>query len=549
MHDATSTSPNDDVGWEQIYRENEVRLRALIARRVPSDVVDDVLQDTFLRAYRSRHTLDRARPVGPWLTTIALRAASDHRRNPMRHVLPDVPAAASDAYEDFRVTARLRVIESAFRSLRPRQRRLLASVAIDGVSQVNIARGEGATSEAVRAGVLRARRRFRAEYERLVRDSGLASLSGIKPAIGRLRARLHRVGTMVPVHADACLGLATLTAVTFLTLGASNGTAVAAVPPRIVVSGLSPVASLERSGLDLGRPIKPWLTAIAVRASIDEGTHQHERISPVPQPEASPAAEDEMLARQRGAVIAAAFGALTDRHRRLLASIAFEEATPRGLAAQENVAPEALRAVLSRARQSFRLAYQRFAEQAGLATLGGSLRPAFTRARLRTLPIERIRPLEAFAVLLFATTATTSASSGTHGGGVVEAPPTVGISLASISTGASEMMSSAAVARLSERSDVSVRAPGADVVGSVDRREGTLNTFWALRLEPLGAELTLGTDGSTGRLGVEVEITQDGQSSELFAGANVEDCSAGSVTVSTACDAYERGEALGRSTE
>jgi RNA polymerase sigma factor (sigma-70 family) len=306
----------------------------------------------------------------------------------------------------------------------------------------------------------------------------------------------------------------------------------------------------SRHRLDLGRPIKPWLTAIAVRASLDACTHQHEPMSPVPQPTASPAADEEVFARQRGAVIAAAFGVISDRHRRLLASVAYEEATPRALAAQEGIAPEAMRAVLSRARQSFRLAYQRFAEQAGLATLGGSLRPAFTRARLRTLPIERIRPLEAFAVLLFATTATTSASSGTPvRGGVVEAPPTVGISLASISTGASEMMSSAAVARLSERSDVSVRAPGAHVVGSVDRREGTLNTFWALRLEPLGAELTLGTDGSTGRLGVEVEITQDGQSSELFAGANVEDCSAGSVTVSTACDAYERGEALGRSTE
>jgi RNA polymerase sigma factor (sigma-70 family) len=250
VHDATSTSSSGDVSWEQIYRENEVRLRALIARRVPSDVVDDVLQDTFLRAYRSRDTLDRDRPVGPWLTTIALRAASDHRRDRMRHVLPDVPASASDAYEELRITARLRVIESAFRSLRPRQRRLLASVAIDDVSQVNIAREEGATSEAVRAAVLRARRRFRAEYERLARDSGLASLSGIKPAIGRLRARLHRVGTMVPIHADACLGLATLTAVTFLTLGASNGTAVAAVTPRIVVSGLSPVASLEQSGLE-----------------------------------------------------------------------------------------------------------------------------------------------------------------------------------------------------------------------------------------------------------------------------------------------------------
>lgn len=98
MQDAAAPSSDDDVDWQQVYTLHAGRLRRVVAKRVAPDAIDDVLQETFLRAYRSRHRLDTSRPLEPWLTTIAIRVAADRRRTSMvephderepRHV-PDV---------------------------------------------------------------------------------------------------------------------------------------------------------------------------------------------------------------------------------------------------------------------------------------------------------------------------------------------------------------------------------------------------------------------------------------------------------------------------
>ncbi|HEX2039242.1 MAG TPA: sigma-70 family RNA polymerase sigma factor [Acidimicrobiales bacterium] len=211
MQDGTPTSPSDDADWQQIYRRHAGRLRRIIARRVPSAAVEDVLQETFLRAYRSRHTLDGSRPAGPWLTTIAVRTASDLRPKRVDATFSEEAApAAPDAHEELRRSTRLRAVESAFASLRPRQRRLLAAVAIEGTSQAELARREGIAPEAVRAAVFRARQRFEACLERLSRESGLAGVPWLRPTVARLRARFDRFEVHVPVGADALLGLAAL---------------------------------------------------------------------------------------------------------------------------------------------------------------------------------------------------------------------------------------------------------------------------------------------------------------------------------------------------
>ncbi|HEX2039241.1 MAG TPA: sigma-70 family RNA polymerase sigma factor [Acidimicrobiales bacterium] len=224
--------------WDRVYREHAPRLRRIIARRVPSAAVDDVLQETFLRAYRSRHTLDGSRPAGPWLTTIAVRTASDLRPKRVEATFSEEAApAAPDAHEELRRSTRLRAVESAFASLRPRQRRLLAAVAIEGTSQAELARREGIAPEAVRAAVSRARHRFQACLERLSRESGLAGVTSIRPTVARLRSRFEQLEPLLPANGQAWLGLAALAV--FAAAGpASTGTREqATAAPAAVVSG------------------------------------------------------------------------------------------------------------------------------------------------------------------------------------------------------------------------------------------------------------------------------------------------------------------------
>lgn len=230
------------VDWDEVYRAQAPRLRGVIARRVEASAVEDVLQETFLRAYRSSDRFDASRPIEPWLTTIAVHAAADSRRRtasePLLQRLADARAGhAPDVAEEYVANERGRLVRRAFESLTGRHRGLLLSVALDDASQASVARDHGLTPEAVRATVMRARRRFRAVYDRLVQEQGLAGLGGtLRPVVTRMRARLLPVERSGTRPAEALTALFAVVAVAGLAgLGA----------PR-ALSGEAPEAEVHR---------------------------------------------------------------------------------------------------------------------------------------------------------------------------------------------------------------------------------------------------------------------------------------------------------------
>jgi RNA polymerase sigma-70 factor (ECF subfamily) len=64
-----------------IWEEHKARLRGYVAKRVrDNDVVDDILQDVFLKAHNNLHTLKSHGSVASWLFRIASNAIADHYR-------------------------------------------------------------------------------------------------------------------------------------------------------------------------------------------------------------------------------------------------------------------------------------------------------------------------------------------------------------------------------------------------------------------------------------------------------------------------------------
>jgi RNA polymerase sigma-70 factor, ECF subfamily len=81
----------DEAAYRQFLAKAAERLRADLHRMVAGEeVLEKIVRDCLLAVHRRRHTLDPGRPVGPWLTAIALYRLAQYRR---RH--PD-PAVASD---------------------------------------------------------------------------------------------------------------------------------------------------------------------------------------------------------------------------------------------------------------------------------------------------------------------------------------------------------------------------------------------------------------------------------------------------------------------
>lgn len=72
----------DRSAFEQLYHKYHSQIYSTLAQRVSDrDTVDDLMQNTFYRAYRSLHTFKGRAAFSTWLTQIALNSYRSHLRS------------------------------------------------------------------------------------------------------------------------------------------------------------------------------------------------------------------------------------------------------------------------------------------------------------------------------------------------------------------------------------------------------------------------------------------------------------------------------------
>jgi RNA polymerase sigma-70 factor (ECF subfamily) len=132
----------------------------------------DVLQDTFLRAFRAYRRLPPGANHRAWLYRIAARSAVSHARAarvrravPLEHAaaLPDHDGDVEAAVESRRLMGAL---AAALRRLSPRQRIALIQRKYEGLSYAEIASTLDCSEEAARAHVYQAMTKVRAGLTR-----------------------------------------------------------------------------------------------------------------------------------------------------------------------------------------------------------------------------------------------------------------------------------------------------------------------------------------------------------------------------------------------
>lgn len=174
-------TPSEAPDWEAIFREHAPALRRFIRRRVPRSLVDDTLQDTYVRALRSADRFDPARAPLPWLITIAGRACCETLRVLPRE-LPSptagLTATATDVgpHENYERHLRRQAMALALGALSPRHRRLFCEWELKGEIDFDaLALEEGITPQALKSVLNRARTTFRAAYATAARRTGAAA--------------------------------------------------------------------------------------------------------------------------------------------------------------------------------------------------------------------------------------------------------------------------------------------------------------------------------------------------------------------------------------
>lgn len=192
-----------EEAFEALYRRFYPRLVGAVRPAVGEQcLAEDVAQEALLKARDRLASFDISRPFWPWLKTIAIHLAIDHRRRTSREVLVESDLAAecegSTTCEFTRCDESLLLIE-ALKVIPPRQRLAIALRYIEQRDPRDAAVVLGLSKPAFEQLLFRARRNLHASYRRLSEEvAGLVLIPrGLRTAWGRLSGRTRRVSEHV----------------------------------------------------------------------------------------------------------------------------------------------------------------------------------------------------------------------------------------------------------------------------------------------------------------------------------------------------------------
>jgi RNA polymerase sigma-70 factor (ECF subfamily) len=154
---------------KELFREHYGAVRGYALRRMPGDVAQDVVSDTFLVAWRRLD--DFPSDALPWLYGVARRVVANQRRSAHRSAaLEQRVAATAEAIAAGDLGEALgegEIVRAALGRLSDRDREALMLVAWHGLSGARAARAAGCTRTAFAVRLHRARARLVAELDSL----------------------------------------------------------------------------------------------------------------------------------------------------------------------------------------------------------------------------------------------------------------------------------------------------------------------------------------------------------------------------------------------
>jgi RNA polymerase sigma-70 factor (ECF subfamily) len=151
----------DREAFGHLVRLHQARLRALAALSLTDrEAVLDVVQESFVDAWRALDRFDRSREFGPWLRTICRNRVLKHLRDrlPRRRrelALVDEALIAAPPAEDAAPEGRLSTLRRCLENLDDHHRKLLERRYHDGATVQDLAQALGKSPNAVSMILLR----------------------------------------------------------------------------------------------------------------------------------------------------------------------------------------------------------------------------------------------------------------------------------------------------------------------------------------------------------------------------------------------------------
>lgn len=166
--------------FAELVQRHQARVFAIL-HRYERDFqrVEDLAQETFLKAWRALEQFDARAPFEHWISRIAVRTALDHLRREKKHRneigLPELGddvldwLRSGDEKSELDSRSAAEILELAMRELSPADRVIITLQEIEGRSMKEIAEVIGASGIAVRVRAVRARVKLKRALEKLVK--------------------------------------------------------------------------------------------------------------------------------------------------------------------------------------------------------------------------------------------------------------------------------------------------------------------------------------------------------------------------------------------
>ena len=148
----------DAQAFGALYESFGAMVHGILLARVPTDEVEDLVQDVFLLAFRKLDSLREDAAFGGWLAMIARNRATDfHRRKPPTDELEENAFTGTPEDADRQANEIMRVI----RALPDAYRETLTLRLVEGMTGAEIAEQTGLTPASVRVNLHRGMKMLR----------------------------------------------------------------------------------------------------------------------------------------------------------------------------------------------------------------------------------------------------------------------------------------------------------------------------------------------------------------------------------------------------
>jgi RNA polymerase sigma-70 factor (ECF subfamily) len=172
--------------FAELVRRYQSRVFAILHRyERDTHLVEDLAQETFVKAWRALEQFDGRAPFEHWISRIAARTALDHlRRGQRRKNEVGLPELGEDALDWLRsddekneldARSAAEVLELAMRELPPADRVVITMQELEGRSVKEIAAAIGVSGLAVRVRAVRARAKLKRALEKIYQDGPAAA--------------------------------------------------------------------------------------------------------------------------------------------------------------------------------------------------------------------------------------------------------------------------------------------------------------------------------------------------------------------------------------